>query len=71
MHGWSLKDESRKEYKFNIFLSSAISLHSRLGHDNTTDLYWNSKSDVWNNDRDTLYLFDSENRIALAKEYGY
>jgi len=69
--GWILKDESRKEYKFNITISDNLILHSRQGNDNQTDLFWNSKTDIWNNDRDTLYIFDNENKIVLAEPYGY
>lgn len=69
--GFYIKDESRKEYKFNIILNKEVVLHSSSGNDNSTDLFWNEKSDIWNNDRDTLYLFDKENNIVLHKSYGY
>ena len=71
LNGWTLKDESRKEYKFHIILSSVINVHSNEGNDNATDIYWNSKTPVWNDDRDTIYIFDSENNIVLAESYGY
>ncbi|HLF53903.1 MAG TPA: thermonuclease family protein [Candidatus Nanoarchaeia archaeon] len=69
--GWMLKDESRKIYFFKNFSFGKIILHSFQGEDNSTDLFWNNKGDIWNNDRDSLYLFDSEGGIAHYETYGY
>jgi endonuclease YncB( thermonuclease family) len=73
MAGWFLKDESRKTYTFVITLSNSgqINLHSEKGKDNSTDLFWQSTSPIWNNDRDTLYLFDAQGRLAHHEAYGY
>jgi len=71
---WLLKDESRKLYTFkNIKLNEKkqIILHSEIGEDNETDIFWNSKQETWNNDRDSLYLFDDKGRIAHYETYGY
>jgi len=68
--GWILKDESRKQYKFTNTLNNALSLHSGAGNDNSTDVYW-KEGNIWNNDRDTLYLFDSENSLVSFYSYGY
>lgn len=74
MNLWMLKDESRKIYIFSNFTisnSRKIKLHSSFGKDNETDLFWNLKTSVWNNDRDSLYLFDYEGKIAHHEAYGY
>ncbi len=74
LNGWYLKDESRKTYYFkNLSLGRAIRLaiHSNEGKDNSTDIFWNSKTDIWNNDCDSLYLFDSGGNIAHYETYGY
>ncbi|MEM4271300.1 MAG: endonuclease, partial [Candidatus Pacearchaeota archaeon] len=68
---FTIKDESRKIYTFKNITFSSINLHSTIGEDNSTDLFWNSKTDIWNNDRDTLYLFDNEGGIAHYEKYGY
>ncbi len=68
---WIAKDESRKEYKFNILLESEVNLHSGKGDDNSTDIFWNAGTNVWNNDRDTIYIFDNENNLVFHKSYGY
>lgn len=71
IQGWRLRDESRKFYIFPDMELTEIMLHSSHGTDNKTDLYWNQKTDVWNNDRDTLYLFDSQNHLVNYNSYGY
>jgi endonuclease YncB( thermonuclease family) len=71
LENWRLKDESRKEFKFPSLSFSEINLHSFNGSNNETDIFWNSKQNIWNNDRDTLYLFDSQNNIAHYNSYGY
>lgn len=69
--GWTLKDESRKQYKFNLSPELEFQLFTFSGESNSTDLFWNSKSEVWNNDRDTLYLYDNEGKIVHFNYYGY
>ena len=68
---WILKDESRKVYTFSDILLGKITLHSTIGNDSLTDLFWQSKTDIWNNDRDSLYLFDSNGGMAGYESYGY
>ena len=73
MLNFILKDESRKQYEFKnieIDTSKPITLHSGKGSDNETDIFWNIEN-VWNNNRDTLYLFDSKGKITHYHPYGY
>jgi len=69
INGWMVKDESRKQYKLTGVLNNKITIHGNEGDNNSTDLFWNQQ--VWNNDRDTLYLFDSENSLISYYSYGY
>ena len=66
-----LTDESRKKYKFNSIKFNVITLYTKEGEDNETSLFWNSKQNVFNDDRDTLYLFDKEGNIVYYNVYGY
>ncbi len=68
---WILKDESRKLYVFKEIELGVIKLHTEQGEDNETDIFWNSKSDIWNNDRDTLYMYDKDWQIIHYNSYGY
>jgi len=74
LKSWKLKDESRKTFTFpNIKLNKAqkLILYSKEGTNNDFELYWQQKTNVWNNDRDTLYLFDSNGFIIHFNSYGY
>jgi endonuclease YncB( thermonuclease family) len=70
LKNWLLKDESRKIYKFTNISFEKITLHSGSGTSNSTDLFWGEET-VWNNDRDSAYLFDSEGGLAGYETYGY
>lgn len=73
MSQWTIMDESRKQYKFETYSlgSSTITVHSEKGKDTERDLYWNLPSPVWNNDRDSAYIFDNDGKIAAYTPYGY
>lgn len=71
LENFKLKDESRKTYTFPQTNSKKINLHSKQGTDNSTDLFWNSKQNIWNNDRDSVYLFDTNNNLVYYSDYGY
>lgn len=78
LNSWELKDESRKTFKFpniNINKGQNIILYSTEDQNDIENeeitLYWQQKTNVWNNDRDTLYIFDSSNNIVHFNSYGY
>jgi len=68
---WIISDESSKTYKFPSHVIGKVNLHSAEGNDNQTDLFWGKKTNVWNNDRDTLYLFDNYGKLVHHSAYGY
>ncbi|MEM4259507.1 MAG: thermonuclease family protein [Candidatus Pacearchaeota archaeon] len=70
LYGWIVKDESRKTYIFPNISFTKIKLHSEAGISNSTDLFLKF-GDIWNNDRDSLYLFDNMGRLAHYETYGY
>jgi endonuclease YncB( thermonuclease family) len=71
INDWTLTDESRKIYTITTNNKNLITLHSSIGNDNETDIYWNLKTNVWNNDRDTLFIFDNNNLLVHFNSYGY
>lgn len=71
LQGFWLRDESRKKYKFGKTISRELKLHTRDGNDTNTELFWGEKTEAWNDDRDSLYIFDSENKLAHYETYGY
>jgi competence protein ComEC len=70
--GWTVADESSSHvYKFrNIHFADEIVLHSSLGKDNATDIFWNSKTPIWNNAGDTIFLRDDRGLLALSHSYS-
>lgn len=71
LDGWIVKDESRKMYTFPSITAGKISLHSSNGTNNLTDLFWDNKDPIWNDDRDSFYLWDSHGKLAAYYTYGY
>lgn len=68
---FTLKDESRKTFTFPSIAFDKLLIHSGKGASNSTDIFWSQSTDVWNNDRDTLYIFDNDGKIIHYNSYGY
>ena len=72
MTGWLVRDETTKTFifpKFRVPSKARVKVHTGAGDDTATDLYWGRGSPVWNNDGDTVYLYDPEGR--LVDRYAY
>lgn len=69
--GVILKDESRKTYHFNEIIFDEITLNSRKGNDNSSDIFWDSSENIWNNDRDSMYIFNEKGELLGYEVYGY
>lgn len=72
MDGWELKDEGTNIYKFSSFSllsEDTVTLYSGSGKNTDTNLYWNRKTAVWNNDGDTLYIRDKDGSLILSYTY--
>ncbi|MDI6798773.1 MAG: thermonuclease family protein [Candidatus Aenigmarchaeota archaeon] len=70
---WTVKDRSFNTYTFPEFeleSQAEVTLYSGSGNNTKTELFWNTKYSVWNNDGDTLYLRDREGSLILSKSYG-
>jgi len=71
MEGWIVKDESRKTYSFSSTPNDRFMLSVGSGNNTPAELYWDSKTNIWNNDRDSLYLFDKDYSLVHYHSYGY
>ncbi len=74
MSGWQLTDEGAKHvYRFKKFVlrpKATVTIHSGTGVDTSTDLYWGRNyGAVWNNDGDTLHLYDANGQLVLVERY--
>jgi len=69
---WKVRDVANHTYTFPTFVLAAgasLTLHTGSGTNTATDLYWGSGSAIWNNDGDTVYLYDSA--WNLVDSYSY
>lgn len=73
MEGWIVKDEYGGTYTFPPFTLESgreTRLHTGCGQNTATDIYWYKEGyAVWNNDGDTVFLFDGSG--SLVSEYSY
>jgi len=69
--GWSLKDNASKTYSFpdGFEIEGIIKVHTGIGDDTLTDLYWGRSDYVWNNNGDIAYLLDDQQEIVDKYTY--
>lgn len=71
--GWTVKDSGTNRYTFSTHTLSSgetVTLHTGRGTDNATDLYWDRRQAVWNNDGDALYVLDREELLVAHQQYA-
>ncbi|RMD67058.1 hypothetical protein D6817_02695 [Candidatus Pacearchaeota archaeon] len=66
-----LSDESRKRFKLGLAGVIRVLVHSANGISNSSDVFLGARQNIWNDDRDTAYLFDNASRIIAFYSYGY
>jgi len=62
---WKINDAAGNKYVFGTFKLAggrSVKLHTGKGTNTSTDRYWGRTRYVWNNDKDTAYLY---------KRYGF
>ncbi|MEV7234927.1 lamin tail domain-containing protein [Streptomyces sp. NPDC051020] len=71
LSGWTLSDESRRTYRFDMRLAgrSSVRVHTGYGRDNRRDVYQNLRHYVWDN-RDTATLRDEDGDRVDSKSWG-
>jgi len=72
MTHWQVKDEYGNTHVFPPFTlagGATVRLHTGAGTNTQTDLYWGSSRAIWNNDGDTVYLWDAAGNPV--DEYHY
>jgi large subunit ribosomal protein L20 len=71
--GWTLRDNGDKHvYTFPAFSLAAaaeVQIWTRVGDNDAANLYWASRSAIWNNDGDTAVLSDASG--AEVARYSY
>lgn len=67
LEGWTLSDSQKHTYVFKNFTlksQASVKVHTGVGDDTATDLYWNRKLPVWNNDGDEAILMDASGNMV-------
>ena len=71
MLSWYVQDSVLRRYTFRAFFLSpgaTVRLHSGIGADLTEELYW-GRGLVWNNDHDSVDLYDRFGRSVSHLQY--
>ncbi len=68
--GWTLKDESARSYKLDKVKTHNFRVYSAKGKDGDAEFYW-GRGSVWNNDKDSIFIRDSQGFLAYYDSYGY
>ena len=70
--GWTVYDEAHHRYLFPSFILKAkevVTLRTCLGKNSQNELFWGSRSPIWNNDGDTIFIRDSQGQLVLSYIY--
>jgi hypothetical protein len=66
----SIRDESRKYFFIESIKPGNATIFSKDGSNQPEKIYLSSQN-IWNDDYDTLYVFDEKRRIIHFQAYGY
>jgi len=67
--GWTVSDEAHHRYLFPNFTLEAkatVTLRTCLGKNTENEVFWGSRSPIWNNDGDTIFIRDAEGNLVLS-----
>jgi len=74
MTGWTLHDgDAKHTYIFPAFSlapGAEVQLWTKSGDDDAENLYWGSRSAIWNNKGDTATLLDADGNEVTSYSYG-
>jgi len=70
---WYVKDQGGNRYSFPPFVLAGgayVRLHTGVGTNSSTDLYWGSPRAVWDNAGDIVYLYDKDSLLVERYQYS-
>jgi len=71
--GYTVSDRSGHVYRFRTFVlrpRASVTLHTGIGTNTSTNLYWGSRAYIWNNTGDTAYLKNSAGTLKDSCGWG-
>ncbi|MCI0534250.1 MAG: thermonuclease family protein [Verrucomicrobiales bacterium] len=72
MTGWSLLDEGNHRYLFPNFVLGAgakVTVRTGFGMNTATNLYLGSRTAIWNDKGDAIFIKDAKGRLVLSHIY--
>jgi hypothetical protein len=72
LEGWQIRDLAGATYIWPVFElppHGFVRLRTGSGTNTATDVYWGLNRAVWNNDHDTVFVYDAQG--ILVDEYVY
>jgi endonuclease YncB( thermonuclease family) len=68
--GWTIKDESTKRYKLDGVRVGEFKVYSEKGENKKDEFYW-GRGNVWNDDKDSIFIRDGLGGLVYYDSYGY
>jgi len=68
--GWTLKDESTRNYKFEEIKEKDFIIYSDSGANEEGKYYW-GRGKAWNDDGDSIFIRDENGFLVYYDSYGY
>lgn len=71
--GWTVEDEADHTYHFpngfTVEAGATVTLYTGSGDDTGSELYWGSERAIWNNDGDTIFVYDENANLVIKEGY--
>ncbi|MFD1646066.1 lamin tail domain-containing protein [Haloarchaeobius litoreus] len=71
---WQIKDIADHTYTIprsvTLAPGESVTLYTGHGTDTDTELYWGRDAPVWNNNGDTVFVFDTDGELVAEHTYG-
>lgn len=68
--GWTIKDETTRRFVFKQNFNQRFILYSGKGNNKGNLGYWN-RGNVWNDDKDSVFIRDNKGLLVYYDSYGY
>ena len=72
-NGWTVSDAARHRDLFSHFTlapEAKVTLRTGLGVPSERELFWASRTPVWNNNGDAIFIRDTRGSLVLSHAYG-
>ena len=72
-NGWTVSDAARHRDLFSHFTlapKANVTLRTGLGVPSERELFWASRTPIWNNKGDTIFIRDRQGHLVLSHAYG-